>query len=184
MTTFARLAALARIEWDSEAIRRSARHPTTFNARDWMIVIAIMAALLVGMMIWSWYVDRRNRSRPYNSPLWLFWTLCRAHRLRWSECWALWQLARHQGLDQPARLFLEPERFNTPNLTLALCQKGSPVDAIRFMLFADLRPNTAASSGPATAIPPPEPSAAAPSLATPRLDVPPWPGRPGARPRD
>ena len=47
-----------------------------------------------------------------SSPNRLFLSLCRAHRIAWSDRWLLWRLAASQRLEDPVRVFLEPERLD------------------------------------------------------------------------
>ena len=71
--------------------------------------LVILACLLAGLWVLSRILERRDGTRPVNSPLALFFSLCKAHELSWSQWWLLWRVARHQGLHDPARLFLEPD---------------------------------------------------------------------------
>ena len=73
-----------------------------------MLLLTAITALI---LLLTYALNLQERRRNYSSPLGLFLALCKAHRLRWSERWLLWRVARSQRLRDPARLFLEPERF-------------------------------------------------------------------------
>ncbi len=96
--------------------------------------------ILVGMVLAVWLLslvlDRYGGRRPVDSSLALFLALCRAHRLRWSEWWLLWRVARDQQLKDPARLFLEPKRLDPANLGPVLRLRSEQLEAIRGRLFA------------------------------------------------
>lgn len=53
------------------------------------------------------HVLRRWRS----TPTWLFWRLCRAHRLSWRQLWLLWRLAAELHLSEPAEVFVDPRHL-------------------------------------------------------------------------
>jgi hypothetical protein len=89
---------------------------------DVTIGLAIVTGLAMALLVLSKYVARRERARRTFSPRDLFKQLCQAHQLERSECKALWRLAQQDQLEHPARLFLEPERFDRP---------GTAVDADR-----------------------------------------------------
>jgi hypothetical protein len=117
---------------------RSARSRTTrLDTEDLVLWLSILGLIVVVVFTLSnvvkWYERRRNAS----SPMRLFLSLCRAHRLRWRQRWLLWQLARAQRLKEPALLFLEPQRFELPLLPVTLQAKKEPLREIRRLLFAE-----------------------------------------------
>jgi hypothetical protein len=76
--------------------------------------IAFGLAVLIGFVLSVWLVSRRMKYRDehgYNSPRALLQELCRTHGLDRADRRALKALARRRRLDQPSRLFLEPDRF-------------------------------------------------------------------------
>lgn len=118
--------------------------------------LAWLAALAVGMVVVFWIaarlVERHERRTNCPHPWRLFWSLSRAHRLRWLEVLFLWRLARHQGLHDPARLFLEPERFTPQQTGRLLGARADLLESLRSRLFASLHePETGASSFPPVA---------------------------------
>lgn len=80
-------------------------------------LLGIAAVLLIWWIVarLSPLIRRRNRKpRPWK----VFLGLCRVHRLGWRDRWLLYRIAKRQGLADPARLFLEPERFEaSPDFT-------------------------------------------------------------------
>ncbi len=92
--------------------------------------LILLAWLLSLLMNWQ----ERGCRRP--SPLRLFLALCRAHRLAWTDRWLLWRLARSQGLPEPARVFLEPERFDPTHLAGAFGRSRARLEQLREKLFA------------------------------------------------
>jgi hypothetical protein len=148
------------------------------------VITGLMVLGVIALAVWilSYVTKVREPGRSYTSPSRLFLSLCRAHRLRWSERWLLWRLARAQRLRDPGRLFLEPERFEAAHLGPALRQRADQLAQLRDRLFAepDLKPSPA-GDGPKPATPDPaeRPTPLFTAGPTPTLDVPPWPPTPG-----
>jgi hypothetical protein len=137
------------------------------------IGLLVLGGIAAGLVLLSWLLHWRRQH--HFSPRELFLRLCRAHRLRWIEYWWLWQLARHQNLEDPGRLFLEPERFDAARIPAKLHPQMRQLHGLRERLFrvppeepsAKRHPETAAaipSGGPALPI----------SNAPPALNIPPW----------
>lgn len=105
-------------------------------------------AILLGAWLLSKVVERYDRQRPINSSWMLFLSLCKAHQLRWPERWLLWRVAREQRLKDPARLFLEPERFHPANAGPFQRLRAAQLDVLRERLFVGV---------PAGSSPPSEP---------------------------
>jgi hypothetical protein len=84
----------------------------------WLGAVAILAAMaIIGTA--AWLVARHFTKRdqhPCNDPYKLFAELCRAHRLDRQQRRLLKRLTRAHALQQPALLFLEPERFEVSTL--------------------------------------------------------------------
>ena len=149
-------------------------------------VFVLVAAVLV---VWglSALINYHERRRTASNPWFLLFSLCRAHRLPWSDWWLLLRLARLQRLGHPARLFLEPERFDPAAIPLPLRAQRARLKALASRLFADLSeeppreappPKPSAQDTP-TETPldgktPPPPTAAPPPPILPMLDIPPW----------
>jgi hypothetical protein len=140
--------------------------------------LLILAGIAIAIFTILMVVKSRRRRAGYASPRGLFFTLCRAHKLSWVECWLLWRLARLEQLDEPARLFLEPEWFDDFSLHGALRQRAEQLKNIRDRLFAGLKESNASRNAEQSALSESnEPvGAALPALKTaPELDIPPWP---------
>lgn len=100
----------------------------------WLLVLAIVILAVCALS----YLLKLQEQRRRTSPLGLFLSLCKAHRLRWSQWWLLWRVARVQRLRDPARLFLEPERLEEPHLGRALQAHRAQLRQIRDRLFDQL----------------------------------------------
>jgi len=120
-----------------EDISRRARKPTMLTLEQWCVICAALFLVIVITALGSWYSERKGKPRRCNSPKRLFWSLCRAHDLSWRDRWILWRLSRYQELDDPARLFLEPHRFDSPNLSFALQRHPARIASLRERLFAN-----------------------------------------------
>lgn len=144
-----------------------------FDFGDVLTAVLILGGIGLAVWVLSYLLSLRERRRGYSSPLGLFLSLCKAHRLRWSQRWLLWRLARSQRLRDPALLFVEPERFQPASLGPTLRSRSDELAQLRGRLFAEpkqqspRRPPAADSSLAGTPLPPvPSP---------PALDVSPWP---------
>ncbi len=127
---------------------REARLESGYLWTGLWILLGIVAALFLLAKLFHLCEKRR----PTNSSIRLFLSLCRAHRLRWSERWLLWRVAREQQLKDPGRLFLEPERLDPANLSPVLQLRAARLEGIRSRLFAGV---------PTEDAPPPEQGQAA-----------------------
>jgi len=110
------------------------------TAGDVVIALLILAGIAVAVWFLSRLLPLGGQRRARSSPGRLFLSLCTAHRLRWREYWWLWRLARSQRLRDPARLFLEPERWEAAGLSPALRVHASQLTRLRERLFAEPPP--------------------------------------------
>ena len=168
------LAQRSRLDNLSDAFRS---RPNSTDRDDVLLGALIVVALIAGIWGLSRLLATRERHQVYSNPRRLFLSLCKAHRLRWSEQWLLWRVARFQRLGDPARLFLEPERFEEANLSRPLRAQIARLRGLRNRLFA--KPSAKGSEPPQTAAGPrPVTMKAAMPLfstsASPTLDIPPW----------
>ncbi len=158
-----------------ESFREGFRSRGTTGHDDVLLGLLIVATLVAGMWAISRLVSLRRQRRGYSSPWRLFWALCEAHRLNWSDSWLLRRVARDQGLRDPGRLFLEEERWEENALGPRFAAEYPRLKALRNEVFgaaasrADAEP--AAPTGRQTS--PPAPSLF-PGLPSPTLDIPPW----------
>lgn len=110
------------------------------DSEDLMVGLLVLAVLI--LLAWSatvaygWFSQLRRRPGPKR----LFLRLCRAHRLRIGEIVLLWKLARAQRLRDPARLFLEPERYEPAHLGNALRHQAERLASLRDRLFETEEP--------------------------------------------
>lgn len=148
---FILLAQENRLEYLTRGFRR---RQTRIDFGDVVISLLTVASFLLALWLLSRLIERQQERGPRNSRLGLFFSLCKAHGLPWSEWWLLWRLARHQRLRDPARLFLEPQRFDSPNLGPALQLRADRLKGIAGRLFAGLPEN--AQRPPESAQPPAE----------------------------
>jgi len=152
----------------------SFRNRGTTGYDDVLVGLLIVAALLAGMWAVSRLVGLRRRG-GVNSPWRLFWALCKAHHLSWSDSRLLRRVARHQGLREPGRLFLEPERWEEKGLGPRFAAEYSRLKSLRNQIFGAAVADPAGEAA-AQRAKPVTPSAPPlfPNLSSPTLDVPPW----------
>jgi hypothetical protein len=156
----------------SESFREGFRSRGTTGHDDVYLGLLIVAALVAGMWAISRLVGLRRKRRGYNSPWRLFWALCKAHRLSWSDSWLLRRVARNQGLRDPGRLFLEAQLWEEKHLGPRFALEHPRLKALRNQIFRAAAPNAPVEPAARTANPPPPPLF--PSLPSPTLDIPPW----------
>jgi len=159
----------------SDSFRESFCNRGTTGHEDVLLGLLIVATLVAGMWAISRLVSLRRQRRGYNSPGRLFWALCKAHHLTWSDSWLLRRVARHQGLHDPGRLFLEAERWEEKNLGPRLASEYPRLRALRNQILGTAASNAAdePTPRPARAVAPSAPPLF-PSLPSPTLDIPPW----------
>jgi hypothetical protein len=102
------------------------------------IFLAIVAGVVTGLWLLAYWIERREGRSYFDSSLGLFLSLSREHGLKWHETWLLWRIARGQGLREPSRLFLEPERFKPDRLMSSFSGRAEAIQAIARRLFCDL----------------------------------------------
>lgn len=131
--------ARTRLEYMSRGFRPSSRED---ELRDVVLGLAVLAGLAAALWILARLMEWREQARPVNRPLGLFLALCRAHRLSWSDRWFLWRIAASQGLRDPGRLFLEPERLEPAHLPTALRSRAAQARRLRNQLFSAPEPSS------------------------------------------
>ncbi len=112
------------------------RRATGMDSMDVVIGFAIVAGVVIAISLVYYFFNRGDRSRRCNSPKELFRSLCQGHELDRASRKLLKNLARYQRLAQPARLFLEPERFDEVNLSPQLRAQAAAVGELQAKLFA------------------------------------------------
>lgn len=103
---------------------------------DWLLLMSIVA--IIGFAIWLLLRRASLLQRLWqHSPRRLFGQLCRAHRLDWTQRRLLRRLAKSQGMDQAARLFLEPDRFSSAAAMPELQPLRDRIENLRRKLFCE-----------------------------------------------
>ncbi|HTU24345.1 MAG TPA: hypothetical protein VMF30_03035 [Pirellulales bacterium] len=113
-----------------------------FDASDLLLWILLPVAFFVVVGVLARLLSRGDNRQLFNSPRRLFHALCRAHHLERPERSLLAQIAKAEGIDQPARLFLDPDCFQRATIHPALEGKQSAIAALTDRLF----PSAAAPS--------------------------------------
>lgn len=126
-------ASASRLESMGGRFRKGSKSFDIGDLLVWAMVLAV-----IGLLIWLLvrYKERQDGPDRTNSPRRLFGELCRVHSLKFKDRWLLRRVARWQRLSQPAKLFLEPERFDTANLSIRLRSKHARLEKLREQLFA------------------------------------------------
>ncbi len=111
--------------------------PAVDSTRLILIALGFLAVLvLVGLL--CCFTESRRKPAAFHGPWRLFFTLAKAHRLGVLDVWILWRAACAHQLDDPARVFLEPERLDTQALPRRLARQAARLDSLKRRLFADL----------------------------------------------
>ena len=158
----------------SESFREGFRNRGTAAHDDVLLGLLIVAALVAGMWAISRLVNLRRRG-GYNNPWRLFWALCKAHHLSWSDSWLLRRVARDQCLRHPARLFLEAQRWEEKKLGPRFAPVYSRLKSLQNQIFGTGVAKAAeeAAVRRTRAVAPSSPPLF-PALPSPTLDIPPW----------
>ena len=157
----------------SDSFRSGFRGTTGYD--DVLLSLLIVAALLAGIWAISRLVSMGRKRRGYNSPWRLFWALCKAHHLNWSDRWLLCRVARSQALHDPGKLFLEAPRWEEKNLGPRFAREYPRLKSMRTQIFGEMTRNPVIEPvlRPAPSVSRPAPPLF-PGLPGPTLDVPPW----------
>ena len=160
----------------SNSFREGFRSRGATGRDDVLLGLLIVATLIAGMWAISRLVSQRRQRHGYHNPWRLFWALCKAHRLSWSESWLLRRVARDQGLRDPGRLFLEVQRWEEKSLGPRFALEYPRLKALRDQIFGEAGRDAVVgrASRPARAVSPSAPPLLFPSLPSPTLDIPPW----------
>lgn len=100
-----------------------------------VLVFASFVALLI--LLFKFF-SPPEKPRGVNSPLRLFWDLCKAHELKLSQRWLLWKISREHELKDPALLFVEPELFDPDMIGKTFAEKTDEIESLHERLFGDL----------------------------------------------
>jgi hypothetical protein len=113
--------------------------------------MAYAVAGLSVLVLVAWFLAHtaeREEKRGRCSPKRLFLSLCRANRLAWSDRWFLWRLAARHRLEDPARVFIEPDRFDPAEANLQSQRYLTHLKRLRARLFAEIMGDRPANSSP------------------------------------
>ena len=105
---------------------------------DFLVGILVLLSIVVFVWILSRFLSRQERMRRHFSPKALFQALCTEHELEPGQRRLLKRLARYHGLAQPARIFLEPERFDPTSLGVGFSEMKDELIELRERLFAEI----------------------------------------------
>jgi len=117
-----------------------------FNSDDLVTGLILVAAVALAVFILARLRARQEKRGTYNNPWALFRELCKAHQLDRASCRLLRELARSQRLDQPARLFLEPERYEPSQLSPQLAKQVEALRELRDRLIGSDEPRSEADA--------------------------------------
>lgn len=114
------------------------------DTRDLFMLLGILTAVCMIAWLLHRFAERQEKRRRYNSPNGLFRELCKAHALTRRERRMLRRLAKPLKLDQPARIFLERQRFDAESLNPSLRAHAADYARLAERLFAgaELAPAT------------------------------------------
>ena len=100
-----------------------------------LIGTAIIAAVILAVIVSRIVARRSKRAYLSNSPAKLFRELCAAHGLSLRSRRLLRRLAEFRGVASPAMLFVEPQHFETKNLSAELKASAHELRQLRTQLF-------------------------------------------------
>ena len=104
----------------------------------------LVFASFVGLLILLFkFFSPPEKPRGVNSPLRLFWDLCRAHKLKLSQRWLLWRISRELEMKDPALLFIEPELIDPDLIGKAFADKKADIQSLHDRLFGDMAESAA-----------------------------------------
>jgi hypothetical protein len=103
---------------------------------DLFMGLAILAVMVAAAILLKRLTSNQERRRGYHNPRALLRELCRAHGLDRPSQRLLKRLAHEQHLAEPARLFVEAERFEPERLG-RLSPSAEQFRQLRERLFAE-----------------------------------------------
>ncbi|MEE8450993.1 MAG: hypothetical protein V3R99_03730 [Thermoguttaceae bacterium] len=161
---------------------------TRIDLNDIMTGLLILCIAICVFWVLSVVIRLQDRHRTFTSPMAMFLSLCKAHRLRLSQGWLLWRVARAHRLRDPALVFVRPELFNPARLGPSLQLRTAQLKRLGDMLFVETdeddekpkkRNRTSEEESPGVERTATSPGATSPGATSsnlpPALDVAPWP---------
>ena len=101
----------------------------------WLIIGGALALLLVSMLVSHLRAKHGQQEFWHDSPSRLLHELSHAHRLDAAHRKLIRRLASERGAEHPADVFVEPEFFDTTNLSTAFKNTASELRQLRHQLF-------------------------------------------------
>jgi hypothetical protein len=108
----------------------------TFNPTDLLWWLVAVVGVLVAFLVVANMLAKQDKHRMYRSPRALFNALCKANGLDRASRSLLRQLAAASELESPARLFVEPDRFDLHRLPSTLRPQAGALAALHQRIFA------------------------------------------------
>lgn len=105
---------------------------------DIIMVVLIVVGAALGIWILSRLMQRQDKEKRYHNRRALFRALCRAHGLSYRQRWLLSQHARRLQLDEPGRLFLEPQHLEPAAMSGLETSQAVELSKLRAYFFAGL----------------------------------------------
>ena len=124
-----------------ESLRRHSQQSSQIDIGDLWLALAAFGGLVVLLIVLAKLFPSNEKTRKINSPLRLFWALCRTHRLKLSQRWLLWRIARDYELKDPALLFVEPELLDVDMLDKGFAGRAAAINSLHEQLFEGLVEN-------------------------------------------
>ena len=124
-----------------EALRKHSQESGKIEISDLWLALAAFGGFAILLFVLANLFSAREKKRAANSPLRLFWELCRTHKIKLSQRWLLWRIARAHELQDPGILFVEPELFDADLLGAAFKGKAAAIASLHRQLFAGLAEN-------------------------------------------
>ncbi len=104
------------------------------------IMLSVVTVIVGLVFLLSRYIGKGEHEK-LNNPQSLFKELCKVHGLGFGERRTLAKLAKVHKLEHPARLFLEPERFDNVSEHPQLAPQAGLIRELRQRLFVGLTSN-------------------------------------------
>ena len=122
-----------RAQWEQMGGRFGTRNRFTFG--DAILWLGLLLSFVFSLYLLSLYAKSRDKKGVSNSPVGLFKELCKEHGLNFRNRKLLSRLATETKLQQPAALFLDPNRFHASNLPNSLKREAKAFAEIKKTIF-------------------------------------------------
>jgi hypothetical protein len=126
-----------------DATRRHAQQHSQLSIAELVLGVVIFVSFVALLILLFKIFSPPEKLRGVNSPLRLFWDLCRAHKLKLSQRWLLWRISRELEMKDPALLFVEPELIDPDLIGKAFAGKKAEIKSLHDRLFEDVAESAA-----------------------------------------